>query len=361
MTSRSSSRHSSEPGEIDLSDVNQDDSMVFKRARLSTSSLTPSENIVNERNNDDDDDDEQKDRWANECKFNKDLFDVPTWSTFKLSAKDDFKWKNLSKDAQNLCVKTLVRFFLFRASKNEIITRTAIAEQLTKAGNESTNFRNHASAAKYFANEILEREFGFTVVNASDIIGYNDDKSNEKSNEKVERNNNYFIVNKMTSSPRLLHALVDSRHKDSALIGFMYTVFTIIFVSENNLVRVEDLRRELRIIDDRFLQTASKSTRVAGATVAVPELNEELEGLIARMRKEGYLTLVKDEDATDDPEKAVYTFGPRFLAEIGHYRLAHWYFAAVGEVPDPTVLAEIRKVFLSLCIFLFVFMDPIVF
>lgn len=46
----------------------------------------------------------------------------------------------------------------------------------------------------------------------------------------------------------------------------------------------------------------------------------------------------------DDPEVAIYTFGPRFLLEVGHCRLAHWYYAAIGEAPNEATLAEIQKV-----------------
>ena len=287
MTSRSSSRFrsSNEPSEV-YSPADQDP-VTSKRARVSTSSSTPSGDIPLSDDDEDNDDGQKEDTWGKECKFNKALFELPTWNSCKISAKDDFKWKNLSKDVQNLCVKTLVRFFLFRASKGEIITRTAIADQLTKAGGES-NFRSHAVAAIHYANEVLEREFGYVLVNASDIVGYNEekfsskptDKAGEKGgSERTERNNNFFVVNNMTSSPRLLHALVDSRQEDAALVGFMYAVFTIVFVSENNHVRVEALRRQLRAIDDRFPQTASKAVRTASSasTVAVPELKDELE------------------------------------------------------------------------------------
>ena len=87
----------------------------------------------------------------------------------------------------------------------------------------------------------------------------------------------------MTSLPRLLRILAESR-QDAHLIGFMFVVFIAIFTSPNCQAKVIDIRRKLRTVDDRFLETAVSKTAKA-ATAAVPELHEDLEGLLKNMRK----------------------------------------------------------------------------
>lgn len=296
MTSRSSSRLRSSTESADISPQLDPSPVPAKRSRLSSSSSTPSGETVAREN---DDEERENDTWTEEFRFeNKRLRELSTRKPAKLSDKDEFKWQNLSKDAQKMCLKTLVRYFLFRASKGETITRVVIAEQLSKAG----DFKAHVAAATHHASVILEREFGYVVVNGSDIIGNTEDKPSDKASEKSERSNNYFICNSKTDSPRLLHALVDSRG-DAAWVGFMYAVLSLILVSPNNRAKLEDIRRQLRVIDSRFPETSTKTTRGSsrvdkdeddpedakrgrdGKTVAVPELQDELEGLIARMKK----------------------------------------------------------------------------
>ena len=123
--------------------------------------------------------------------------------------------------------------------------------------------------------------------------------------------------------------------------------------SDNRYVAGEfvDILRKLRMVDDRFPEAVS-----AGAgRMQVEELGHDFQGLLNRMRKEGFIVQVRsDDDATSAQSKIFfYTFGERFFLEFGVEKLVQSYFYILNDnVPSfelsPHLEVEMRDAFKDL-------------
>ena len=86
----------------------------------------------------------------------------------KVSEKDKTNWNKLNVDAQNLCIKRLVRYILFRSSKKETITRDKLADVLNAI---DTTYKKVLNPCLQKVTTILRNDFGYDLILESDIIG----------------------------------------------------------------------------------------------------------------------------------------------------------------------------------------------
>jgi hypothetical protein len=187
-----------------------------------------------------------------------------------LSENDDSAMKKLSLDIQNSFVRSVVRFFLFRSGRNEVISRSSISDLLAKL---DQSFRKHVAASVYRANEALKSNFGYEVISVNKILGKNLDKTSL----------NYMIINKM-KSPALLSVL-SSCNNDAAFRGFTYVVLLILFTSPNRKASVSDILKQIRRLDTRFPDTMIGEESGQDFSGPIPELEKDFTTLLRKMRK----------------------------------------------------------------------------
>ena len=190
----------------------------------------------------------------------------------KLSSKDIANWNKQSKDVQQLCIKRIVRFILFRSSKREPITHDKIGDILAIL---DSSYKKLATPCIYYVQEILKKDFGYNLTEHNDIIGI-------KANPATK---NYYLINDLQSAE--LHKIIAKANHDPSFTGFCYVVFVAIFTSINNATNVEDLLKCVRLADPRFPATLidRKGKSQATTDVAIPELKQDFTGLLSRMKK----------------------------------------------------------------------------
>lgn len=189
----------------------------------------------------------------------------------KLSAKDIGNWNKQTKDAQDLCIKRVMRFVLYRSSdKEHQITRDKIGDVLTEIDG---SYKNLTTPCIHHVQEILKKDFGYALTEQSDIIGIEATKSKS-----------YYLINDMQSQE--LHKILASVNHDACFIGFCYIVLVAVYTSVNSQAKVKDVLSSVRQIDSRFPATLPDDMKKRSTTaVAVPELKLDFIGLLSRMKK----------------------------------------------------------------------------
>ena len=203
----------------------------------------------------------------------------------KVSDKDMTNWNKLNHDAQNLCVKRVVRYILFRSSKKETISRDKVADVLNTI---DSTYKRLINPCLQKASKLLKDDFGYDLILESDIIGL----------ESTKTKSNYYLMNSLKSF-QLANILANLNH-DKANTAFCYIVLVAIFTSPNRIANIESIISNLRLIDPRLqntLATANNSKarssissqtsehNAASTKVSVPELKNDFVGLIQRMKK----------------------------------------------------------------------------
>lgn len=192
----------------------------------------------------------------------------------KLSSKDTSNWNKQNKDVQQLCIKKIVRFILYRSSKREPITHDKIGDVLATL---DSSYKKLATPCIFYVQEILKKDFGYNLTEHNDIIGV-------KANPGAK---NYYLINDLQSPE--LHKIIASANNDPSFTAFCYMVFVAVFTSINNTANVEDILKCVRLADPRFPATLidrkANSKSPANTDVAVPELKQDFSGLLTRMKK----------------------------------------------------------------------------
>lgn len=218
-----------------------------------------------------------------------------------------------------------------------------------------SDYKKHANAVLSKAANELRDVFGYQLVTGSQLVGTSTGKKDE-----------YFLLS--TSGSKRLRTLLAQSDKSAAYFGFMTLVLFSVLMSPGEKVSCASILDNVRKVDPRFPLhiVAAKNATVA---LAVPELGDDFLGLLNRMKKvshcfvfhrsrcasivilgrspsrdlthllaflaasavfsnfctlpdvdgiqEQYLGSAKDDVDTADLSKVVYSFGPRFFAEVG--------------------------------------------
>jgi len=306
----------------------------------SSSRSTRNANLANRTNTTSEADDEDGDRPSR--LFRYDYHDSTTddnlWRFAEPSEREHVAWNKLARDAQNQCVKKIVRLFIMRASKQESVNRPRVSDVLKEV---DPNYRKHINVVLHIVQIILYDTFGYILTEAENLIG-NSESSGSSTLE-------YYLSNGLRS-PVLATKTSETSEDGSgaAFRGFVFVVCQVVASAAGRKVDVRSLLRALRLVDPRFPESlprksTSSSSRAAsggGVTgVAIPELRDDFLGLIATMRKQGYLALVKDDSDRDaeDPLNVVYTLGPRFFNDLGCKQMVKSHFL-VQRLPIPEAL-----------------------
>lgn len=227
--------------------------------------------------NDEDDEDETEESLHTK---RRKLFDVERDKTYEFEVavfvtneKKVRKFELLSKEAQNLCIKAVSRLFLFRGTKQEVVTRANILDTLAKIDSE---YKTHCDVILEKAQELVLNLTGYLIIDGENIKGC-------KSASKTD----YYLVNTMESS--ILRSIL-AEHEDvkrHALNGFAFAVYHSIFNSPGYAIQARDLLQNIRKLDGRFpetsLQIVQKSSSVSA--LSVPELQSDFLGLLQELRK----------------------------------------------------------------------------
>jgi len=164
--------------------------------------------------------------------------------------------------------------------------------------------------------------------------------------DPTNKNDGEFIVFNALCSPQLQDILSDAASaRDSAWIGFVFVVLHIVNSSAGKTVDFNTLMSKIRELDDRFPDTVNKAGAGKAAVAPVPVLGADFPSLVKRMVNERYL-VVKAEGgsasstaaANKDDSKLMYSFGPRFFAEIGRRQLLTSYYDTIGQKVDISML-----------------------
>jgi hypothetical protein len=293
---------------------------------------------------DEDDDEEGNDGGADELairrgrkvyKFHKkDLGDIGQHLALELglTEKQEENWSKVSVEAQNQCVKAVVRMLVTAGSRKEPLTRAKVLDCVSKV---NADYKKHASKILVEAHKHLHITFGYSIITGDKVKG-----------TKKGKKDDLYVINDI-QSPALLELLAMSSH-DDAFMGFCFIVFQAIYSSPGKRIKLQDVMSYVREVDKRFPTTCTKSSSKGRSSLPIPELGDDFLGLINRMKKRGYVNLVKTQkekggqDANNDMLQTC-SFGVRFFAEIGQKRLMRAYFASKGENVDEALMREIEE------------------
>ncbi len=302
-----------------------------------------------------------------ELKNQKDL--AMTGTDFpKPSVKETDSFYKMSPDQRNKCNRLVVRVLLMKAARNEPLTRAIVADVL---GSFDPTYKKHVSVLLLQAKEELKSKFGYNLLCGTQVT------LNGKKDE-------FYLVNDL-DSPTLYAVLAESKKKnDKSFVGFVYIILQIIFSSPGRKCDVRTLLRNIRKIDNRFPEMVVKKDKSG----PIAELEGDFLTLLARMKKEGYITTDKvtysynlilvvrhpnlyslfqllftissddfstylltyslfKKDSLDevdnDSNKIVYTFGTRFFSDFGLITLLRSHSQASGEIIDAKTLKDLEE------------------
>lgn len=199
----------------------------------------------------------------------------------------------LTKEAQEQCIQTIARLFLFKGTHKEMITRTQILETLSKIELE---YKSYVDIILEKVQERLLMITGYLLIQGSTIKGL-------KEVEEEKYKGDYYLVNTLDSSLVLKKILTEAaeNHLSSssggggeggnlkAFQGFSFLVFHCIFNAAGGMIPVKDLLRNLRKADSRFPESISKNTSSSSSSsstvVPIKELGDDFLGLLNRLKK----------------------------------------------------------------------------
>mmetsp|Transcript_6489 Transcript_6489/g.10924 ORF Transcript_6489/g.10924 Transcript_6489/m.10924 type:complete len:347 (+) Transcript_6489:43-1083(+) len=292
----------------------------------------------------------------------------PHTAQLDIADKDERNFKDIPVDAQEQCVKAVVRLLFFKGSRRENITRTVVQDELAKLDPAYKKLANIVIAK---AQDELYNLWGAGLVHTNDILGCEDSGSKAES---------YFLTNTLTSTK--LNTLLatgnvpttqgGSRSSSSSssssassalaqevefagdnsvlgqegpLFGFKLLVFFAILTAPAQSIEFADLLSKLRGEEPRFPESSHSSSRGATSnndrSAAVPELGNDVKGLLDQMKKEKYVIETKDDADSTNIDKLKYTFGPRFYLDVGKVQLVTAYYKLLGQPVDENVLNNI--------------------
>jgi hypothetical protein len=194
-------------------------------------------------------------------------------AVFEGNAKKVQKFENLSKEAQEQCIKTICRLFVFRGTRKEVITRTALLDALAKIEPE---YKSHCDVILERTQERLLNLTGYLIIDGGNIKGC-------KNGSKTD----YYLVNAMDSLA-LKNILMEdqSNSGQKAVDGFAFVVFHAIFNSPGSSIRMKDLLRNVRKLDSRFPESSLQHTAKSAMTaVPIKELENDFLGLLNHLKK----------------------------------------------------------------------------
>lgn len=213
-------------------------------------------------------------------------------------------------EVRDQCLKTVVRLFLTKGAQGEPVSKTAVRDALGKI---DADYKKHATCVILAASSELRTFFGYRVT-VGKTLGVDKGKKED-----------LYLVN-INQSAALQEILAELNPSD-AYMGFVFIVLQILNTAPGKKMDGDGVLKNIRRIDDRFPDSV-KTSKADGA--AVPELGDSFAGLMARMQKEKYVIVAKDEGpkgaAAEDGVKKIYELGPRFYAEFGLRRLAKTYY-----------------------------------
>ena len=138
-----SSNTKAKRGRQEVADLDDD---VESRKNRSSSSSRSSDSADSSRN-------EESETFK--FSISKDDLDV-NFPFLKLSTKDTNAWDSLSIDVKNICIKSVVRYVIFRANRNESIARTTFAEIIGKV---DESYKKYLNPCLFHANQVLVEQF----------------------------------------------------------------------------------------------------------------------------------------------------------------------------------------------------------
>lgn len=204
--------------------------------------------------------------------------------------------------------------------------------------------KKHVTAVLAEVQTVLLRTTGYLLVPGDAIRGYRQGKHDEFYLVNTLLENKSNGTNTSRNEAEIARSILLRNRSQSATIfhAFKFVVFHLILNGTGKQVALSEILRELRKLEGRFQATISqselKSSSSKDVLQAVPELEDHLLGLLARMQREQYVVVAKDEADHSDVMKTLYSFGPRFHLEIGQAALLMSYFQLLGQPVDETDL-----------------------
>lgn len=176
--------------------------------------------------------------------------------------------EKLSQDGKKSCIKTVLRFILFRANRSESISRITLLELLGKL---DAAYKKQANAVLYHANNALKTQFGLTLLTVP--------SESSKSN--------YYVIN--NSKSPMLYSALSNITSDRGYKGFVYVILTILFTAPHRQASAQNLLNNIRQIDSRFPASVARKGKSSSSSATfsfpIPELRDTFEGLLGRMKK----------------------------------------------------------------------------
>jgi hypothetical protein len=269
----------------------------------------------------------------------------PTYAEFpeklvvvpKATKKDINLWEKLAEDAQDVCVRRILRLFLTKGAKRELIkyvvclpilnsmhcyllshfdlhhdpnalpslhttlSMTYRKDTITKVLKDiDPTYGAVANSVLKVVKEELKENFGYSLTCRADPT--------------IAKESNEFVLFNALHGPHLQDLLADgSSVQKSAWLGFVFVVLQCVNSSAGKTIDFQTLLTRIREIDDRFPDTALKkaATNSSGA-VPVPELGADFPSLMKRMVNERYVTVVAETGSaikeTKEENKTRYVF-----------------------------------------------------
>jgi len=340
--SRSVTRGSSGGGRssaviMSIDEDEEDEVVVGKKRGQSSSSASSSSSqgrLKNKKQQELEEGNEDEDEDKRPRLYNVDKADLAKLEMYPVqpSAKNESQWNSLPSDEQCLCVKTIVRLLSMKGARKESVTRNTVIDALGKV---NTNYKKHINMVLSLAQDFMGKVMGFSLTVGNEVRGLDEDQEGKPKKDEI------FISN-FLKSPKLLECLSSICTDDAAFSAFAFVIMQILYTSPGRTDESRNILAKLRRVDPRFPETLlAKAKNYTSKACPVPELKEDFLGLLAKMKRRGYIKEVKDDsNNSGDVGKIAYQLAVRYHIDIGQRSLMRGHFATMDQGMDPALLKE---------------------
>jgi hypothetical protein len=119
----------------------------------------------------------------------EDLSMPTSFKVVSISKRDEKAKSDFAKDAEDICKKAVVRLFLTKGCKREVVKRKDVADVLDKI---DSTYKKHASYLIAEAKKELELRFGYSIINGQVLESTT---AEEKELNKSKKDDFYVINN----------------------------------------------------------------------------------------------------------------------------------------------------------------------
>ncbi len=280
----------------------------------------------------------------------------------KPTAGNEKAWDRLTEDAQEVCIRRVMRLFLTKGARREVVKYVELFLYLLQQQmplyfpnsdsllvifthrkdtilkvlkDVDPSYGSCATSVVAICKKELKKSFGYDLSSRFTAQEPTEVKGASRASTSTE-----FILFNGLRSAQLQDILADAASvNNKAWMGFVFVVLQIINSSAAKTTDSHTLLSKVREIDDRFPESRTKSTSSSG--VPVPELGADFPNLMKRMVNERYVVVrAKDKKENREDTKIEYTFGARFYAEFGRKQVITSYFQTLGQRVDIAMLDD---------------------